>query len=175
MSKLNPPDVSRMGADELRRWNMFMTQERESTKEFLHSARDADLVKIGVIPETVPPSRRRRYLLENMESVVDDYQKLYPFGQVRPIEDLWYQELKVLLPPEELRSRHPGFDDAWRTIVTQKNLDRTLRREVRAAYSQVANDTTDTEVGPDSHQRGMEAECYSLCESILLVHPNSAK
>ncbi|TFK84368.1 hypothetical protein K466DRAFT_654782 [Polyporus arcularius HHB13444] len=129
MSKLNPPDVSRMGADELRRWNMFMTQERESTKEFLHSARDADLVKIGVIPETVPPSRRRGYLLENMESVVDDYQKLYPFGQVRPIEDLWYQELKVLLPPEELRSRHPGFDNAWRTIVTQKNLDRTLRRE----------------------------------------------
>ena len=111
-----------------------MAKERESTREFLYSSKDEDLVIMGVLPKSVPPARRRKYLLENIESVIDEYQKLYPLGEIRPLEDLWYRELKVLLPPEELLDRHPNFEDAWMTLLCGDKIHPALLRKVSLGF-----------------------------------------
>ncbi|KAI0366579.1 hypothetical protein BV20DRAFT_971757 [Pilatotrama ljubarskyi] len=91
-------------------------ENRRELEAALRSMTDEKLATMPFVPPGASPAQARAFVEKHMELLLDAMQDMNQDGRVAGFEELWYEQTKVFLPPEELRSRHPGFDAAWTQV-----------------------------------------------------------
>ncbi|KAH8102117.1 hypothetical protein BXZ70DRAFT_930357 [Cristinia sonorae] len=83
--------------------------------------------KSGFIDEDVPDKEAKRIWKERHNEFVDRLMEIEMLGGP---EDVWYSALKTYMPPPELRSRHPAFNEIAQGLhgKTGKDFDMKLLR-----------------------------------------------
>ncbi len=108
--------------------------ERDAFRQFLLNADVEDLMKWGFLEEGEDPTPVRAHIREHLEVFVDAMQKGFKNGKARADEEFWYKEFKVFLPPDELRKRHPGFDQAWEELTKTGEIEPATDEKVRSVW-----------------------------------------
>ena len=102
--------------------------EREQAEEELRSLTRDDLAELRAEYGELPSDREEviRWLIERRKG---------NRGNRSPLEVAWYLETKTFPPPEPLRERHPGFEEAWEQIRYRRQLPGTIKKQVGAHLS----------------------------------------
>ncbi len=125
-----PPPTFRPQALELQRSRQEdMAAERADIREYLLKMSHAQLVEAGYVSPTSSSTEARAELNENMEDIVETLQETMN-GDLITIEVEWYEKMKVFIPPEGLRARHPGFAAAWKQVKDKGNMTQSTMRKV---------------------------------------------
>ncbi|GBE90098.1 hypothetical protein BKA93DRAFT_457437 [Sparassis latifolia] len=90
-----------------------LADKRLKATEVVRALPPETLEKMGLVdpgPDATP--RQKRLYKECFQGVVDSTLELVFSGTgTMSVEKMWYDQNKVFLPPPELWSRHPGFED----------------------------------------------------------------
>ncbi|KAI0719797.1 hypothetical protein C8T65DRAFT_826784 [Cerioporus squamosus] len=129
-SRTPPPTFRPQAVDLQRSREENMAAEREEIKEHLLNMSHAQLIEAGYVSPTSSLAGARAELRKNMDEIVEALQETMN-GDPLTFEVEWYREAKVFIPPEELRSPHPGFATAWKQVKDKgKIVQSTLRKVV---------------------------------------------
>ncbi|KAI0767528.1 hypothetical protein C8Q74DRAFT_1219380 [Fomes fomentarius] len=93
--------------------------ERDAFRQFLLNADVEDLMKWGFL-------RRRR----GSYVFVGAMQNGFKNGKARADEEFLYKEFKEFLPPDELRKRRPGFNQAWEELTKTGEIEPATHEKV---------------------------------------------
>ncbi|KAI0357691.1 hypothetical protein OH77DRAFT_1435494 [Trametes cingulata] len=108
-------------------------ERRKDFKDQVKRMTDETLVQMPFVPSGSPPAQARAFLDKHMDVVLDVLEKWDNNCGRRIVgfEEQWYERTKVFLPPQELRSRHPGFEAAWKQVKSRSgNMDTSTLRKV---------------------------------------------
>ncbi|TFK84367.1 hypothetical protein K466DRAFT_625040 [Polyporus arcularius HHB13444] len=111
--------------------------KRQGIKEDWLNMSDAALLEFGKVGGLATVSEARNKVLEDIESIVDQVEKLSLGGNTHTYEANWYNILKVFLPPPELRGRHPEFSVAWDQVQDNGRITQSVKRK---ALDHIHND-----------------------------------
>ncbi|KAI0366582.1 hypothetical protein BV20DRAFT_971762 [Pilatotrama ljubarskyi] len=103
---------------------------RAQIENVLRSLTDEQLAEWEAFPEGMPIKERRKFVKENMKTLVDQMYKAGKGGKVPLYEEAWYKGTKVFLPPKELLSRHPSFEVAWKQIRAKTGMAPAIYRKI---------------------------------------------
>lgn len=115
-------------------WQQTMNQNVATHKEEIRKAflnlSDADLAKSNLVSPRTPPSRARAMIRDNLDMLVDEMHNVTLGGRLPTQETTWYKSMKVFIPPDEILSRHPGFDTAFSKVKATGTVPPALARKV---------------------------------------------
>lgn len=67
---------------------------------------------------------------DNLDMLVDEMHNVTLGGRLPTQETTWYKSMKVFIPPDEILSRHPGFDTAFSKVKATGTVPPALARKV---------------------------------------------
>ncbi|KAI0357688.1 hypothetical protein OH77DRAFT_1421780 [Trametes cingulata] len=103
---------------------------RAQIEGVLRGLTDAQLAEWEALPREMPVAERRRFVQENLATLVDEMHRAGRGGKLPLYEEAWYKGTKVFLPPKELLGRHPGFEVAWRQIRARTGMTPGIYRKI---------------------------------------------
>ncbi|KAI9060048.1 hypothetical protein FKP32DRAFT_1679333 [Trametes sanguinea] len=109
--------------------------QRNQIEKMFRELSDDQLLALPWIPRGSTAAQARTIIESNMSELVSSMQELRTTGKMPTHERDWYKRAKVFLPPAELRSRHPGFEPAWRKLAAGGDISPA---EVRKISTHVA-------------------------------------
>lgn len=117
-----PPDMRAMALERF-------GDRRKDVAKWLKSQTIQDLREIGLIApdETDAYARKLMRSVEWNDRFIDLFLDISVQGGP---EDVWYTKMKVYLPPPQLRSRHPYFEELAEGPKAGKNFDSKLVKQV---------------------------------------------
>ncbi|TCD61538.1 hypothetical protein EIP91_008282 [Steccherinum ochraceum] len=123
-----PPAIKSMSV-------MRMNERKKEIAAMLKSWSIDDYKEIGLIDRDASNAQAKREIKMCLEPWTEAILDIMVKGG---IEDVWYSELKVYLPPPELRSRHPGFEELAKATYPGKTYDpdqiRKAEKHIRATF-----------------------------------------
>lgn len=71
---------------------------------------DRELMNAPFVPQGMNVTEARRFVDERHDDIVNSMVRSFDKVVINCLEQKWYKETKVFLPPPELMERHPNFD-----------------------------------------------------------------
>ena len=103
-------------------------QRRDAIKQYLLNMPHSELAQLPIVAPGEPLSVARSKIRANLDSLAAVFEAMMG-SNVYTREVEWYNDMKVFLPPEELRKRHGRFGAAWRQISQVGEMERNARRK----------------------------------------------
>ncbi|OBZ76423.1 hypothetical protein A0H81_03125 [Grifola frondosa] len=104
--------------------------QRASISKTLTSLSDSQLREMQFVPPGTSMKDAREFIKDNHDMLVDFMLERMRDGDNASLEEEWYDEIKVFLPPPELRKRHPGFEDAFKRMKKGDELSDATRNKL---------------------------------------------
>ena len=104
--------------------------QRQVIFNMLKATPDKDVTDVPGVPRNLSVKDARIFLRKNLSFLAESMYAVFDKGLMKAIEDRWFEETKVLLPPPELMSRHPGFKESLDEIYETEELSDKAWREV---------------------------------------------
>ncbi|PIL28785.1 hypothetical protein GSI_08829 [Ganoderma sinense ZZ0214-1] len=129
----NASSIPGANADFQKVINQKMDAEREMFKMMLLNMPEAQLAQMLLppLPADAPISEKRVFVQDNIDTLGDEFMRMFGGGKVPRYEQSWYRIMKAFFPPMELRVRHPCFADTFTQASSWGEFTPAVERQVK--------------------------------------------